>query len=154
RFRARFYRPELIRRVLQFGGPIPALKELDRLSGAENKLIDIQHSLPPKVTLTATPSAESASDDTRYQIQAVAAPADGDSIRSLRLLIDGRPGPETHDAEALTASPVPEGLGSGSATQFSWTINLTPGNHQLIVKAESSRSIGLSDPVNVVVAPQ
>ena len=154
RFRSRFYRPEVIRRVLAFGGPMQALKELDRINGVENKLIDIKHSLPPKATLTITPSTGENAAGGLFEVDARAVPVDGDSIKSLRLIIDGRPGPENHDAEELAPPPVPEALGVGSVTQVKWKLTLPPGAHQVALKAESGRSIGLSELVPVVVEPQ
>lgn len=151
RFRARFYRPELIRRVLAFGGPLQALKEVERLNGGESRLIDIQHSLPPKVTLKAESVADADEGTVQVEVQAIA--AEGDSIRSLRLLIDGRPGPEIHDREALAPAPSPESVGAESGSKMSWRLTLSAGNHQLAVKAESDRSTGISDVVSVEVTP-
>ncbi len=153
RFRTRFFRPEVIRRVLAFGGPMQALKELDRISGNENRLIDIRHSLPPKVAIEIIPNADAKSDDTLVQVQATVNPADGDSLRSLRLIIDGRPGPENHDREELAPSPAPASVATASETRMTWKVDLRPGQHQLAVKAESDRSIGVSDVVSVVTAP-
>jgi|GEM_PF-1583905 WD40 repeat protein len=154
RFRSRFYRPELIRRVLTFGGPIQAMKELDRISGAENTLIDIKHSLPPTASLTLSQNADLGREEGPVQLQATATPSAAKPIRSLRLLIDGRPGPEIHDSEILAPSPAPESLGTNSAIQIPWKVTLPPGVHQLVLKAESDRSIGLSAPLPVVVAPE
>lgn len=148
RFRARFYRPELIRRVVAFGGPMQALKALDKISGVENRLIDIQHSLPPKVALEVMNAADGAEQD-MVQVHASAVSSEGDSIRSLRLLIDGRPGPETHDRDELLPPPAPESAGVGSGSRVTWTVKLTPGSHELAAKAESEKSIGVSDPVTV-----
>lgn len=150
RFRARFYRPEVIRRVVAFGGPMQALKELDRINGSESRLVDIRHSLPPKVTLkTEVLNA----DEGAIQIDASAVPVAGDSIRSLRLLVDGRPGPETHDRDALAPSPAPENVGGDSGSRVSWKVVLLPGKHQISVKAESDKSIGVSDPESVEISP-
>lgn len=149
RFHARFHRPELIRRVVGFGGPMQALKELDRINGVESPLIDIKHSLPPKVTLEVTPVVDPSAEPGTMQVHASATAAEKDSIRSLRLLVDGRPGPETHDREELAPPPAPESAGPGLGSHMTWTVRLTPGRHQLAVKAESDRSIGLSEVVPV-----
>ena len=154
RFRSRFYKPELIRRVLPLGGPMQALKELNRISGVEDKLIDIQHSLPPNVSLTVTPISINGPDSESLEIRTSVSPAEGDSIRSLKLLVDGRPGPVNSDAEQLAPSPIPETAGGGSAVQLTWNAKLSPGKHQLVLKAESERSVGMCDPVSVVVAPE
>jgi WD40 repeat protein len=151
RFRKRFYRPELIRRVLSAGGPLQALKQLEPDS-KEIKLSDIQHSLPPKVTISVMPPANELEPGAKYQVQVSASPSDGDSIRLLKLLIDGRPGPQTHEEESLAPSPVPESVGTGQESRVVWDISLSPGSHRLVAKAESDRSIGLSDPADVSTA--
>jgi len=151
RFHARFFRPDVIRRVLAQGGPIQALKELDRIKGSDTRLIDIRHSLPPQVTLTVTSNPTGAPIANTIRVQATARVAEGDAIRSMRLLIDGRPGPETHDREALAPPPAPEAAAAAIGSHVSWDVELLPGKHRLHVKAESDRSIGMSDPVPVEV---
>lgn len=149
RFRKRFYRPEIIRRVLSAGGPMQALKQIEP-PGSSTKLTDVQHSLPPQVTITVTPQSTDASDG-RVEVQVAATPAAGDSIDALRLLIDGRPGPATKDDDELSPSPVPDSVGTGQESRVTWQLTLSPGPHRLVAKADSERSIGLSDPVDITV---
>jgi WD40 repeat protein len=151
RFHERFYRPDLIRRIVPTGGPVQALKEMDRLRGSTTPLIDIKSSLPPQVQLSYPANVNGPTADGSVQVQAVAHVRTGDSIRSLRLFIDGRPGPETHDAEVLAAAPAPESVvaGGGLQSRFNWTVTLLPGKHRLTAKALSTRSAGLSEDLDV-----
>ncbi|MDB5341772.1 MAG: repeat-containing protein [Schlesneria sp.] len=150
RFRKRFYRPEIIRRVLSAGGPMQALKQITPANGVESKLTDVQHSLPPEVSISVTSQTSDATDG-RVEVRVAATPSSGDAIQSLRLLIDGRPGPATKDDEELSPSPVPDSVGTGQESRMTWQLTLSPGPHQLIAKADSERSIGLSDPVDLNV---
>ena len=149
RFRKRFYRPEVIRRVLSAGGPMQALKELEQASGTEIRLADVKHSLPPQVSVTASPVGPE--EDRKFKITVAASPMEGDTIRSLKLLVDGRPGLETRDEEILVAAPVPDSVGSGRESRVTWELTLPPGPHRLVAKADSDRSIGLSEQVSVTV---
>lgn len=149
RFRKRFYRPEIIRRILSAGGPMQAIKELEGAGGGEIALTDVKHSLPPLVTVTATHATSDI--DAKFEVQVSALPMEGDSVRTLKLLIDGRPAAETRDEEALEPMPAPESVESGRASKVTWNLDLPAGPHQLVAKAESERSIGLSDPLDVTV---
>lgn len=152
RFHSRFYNPELIRRVVAFGGPMQALKELDRIRGSETRLIDIKHSLPPVAKLEIS-SLSDPDQEGLYRVEATAQPAEGDSIRSLRLLIDGRPGPETHDREELAPPPAPE-IAAGQGPHVTWQVKLAPGKHRLALKADSDRSSGISEVTPIEFEPQ
>ncbi|MBS0201259.1 MAG: hypothetical protein JSS49_00060 [Planctomycetes bacterium] len=147
RFRKRFYRPEVIRRVLSAGGPMQAIKELNGASRSEVRMADVKHSLPPLVTVTASPIGPES--DGKYQIQISASPMDGDTIRSLKLLVDGRPGLETRDEDVLVPAPAPDSVGTGRESRVTWELTLPPGPHQLVAKADSDRSIGLSEPLTL-----
>ncbi len=156
RFREQFYRPDLIRRVVPAGGPIQALKELDKLRDVTSHLVDIKHSLPPNVTLSV-PATSGVPDVTgMIQVQASARAEKGDAIRAMQLFVDGRPGPESHDPEALAAAPQPESVtdASGPTARIAWKVPLTPGRHRLVTKALSNRSAGLSEFVDVEQAGQ
>ena len=82
-------------------------------------------------------------------IRAVAKPVGKDQITALRLLCNGRPYPGDRgikgvQVEGTEAVPVRE----------SWAVDLTPGSHQFAVKAETAKSYGLSEPVEVTYAPE
>ena len=149
RFRNKFYRPDIIRRVLSAGGPMQALKGLEGTGGRDVHLADVGHSLPPKVTLTAEPGDPAVGSKVRVQV--VATPVDGDTIRSLKLLVDGRPVAETRDEELLAGTPVPDSVGTGLESRVVWNVPISPGTHRLIAKADSERSIGLSEPLSITM---
>ena len=151
RFRKRFYRPELIRRVLSAGGSMQALKQLEGMDGGEAKIVDIKQNLPPQVTVTVTPPEDASAPDAKCQIQVAATPQAGDSIRSLKLLVDGRPGPETRDDDVLTPAPTPDTVATEQQSRITWELALSPGPHRFVAKADSERSIGLSDPVDATI---
>lgn len=157
RFRQRFYRPEVIRRVLSAGGPMQALKELEAIAGPSGPgpspagAIDIKHSLPPVVTLTVTQPSNLPDSDGKVEVQIAAAPGEGNTIRALKLLIDGRPGPETSEEELLVPAPAPDTVGSGTQSRVTWKLALSPGPHRLVARADAERSVGMSEPVDITV---
>ncbi len=155
-FHDRFYRPDLIRRIVPAGGPVQALKELDRMRGSTSQLIDIKSSLPPSVTLTLAGAITGPDAAGAIQVQASAWPSRGDSIRSIRLFVDGRPGPEIHDTAALAPAPAPESINAGAEgkSRVNWTIMLQPGKHRLTAKAISTKSAATSEDLEVESAAQ
>ena len=59
----------------------------------------------------------------------------------MRLLVDGRP----YETAARSGAASTEAV----AVSDSWSVRLTPGTHQLMVKADTAKSYGLSEPLEV-----
>src|SRR5205085_1211586 len=63
------------------------------------------------------------------------------AVRSMRLLVDGRPWKGLNEVRSFPDQP--------GEVQASWQVELPPGNHHLVVLADSSVSRGVSAAVEV-----
>src|SRR5205823_13709845 len=91
RFRARFYRPDVIRLLLEKGSVAVALKAADEARGLKagaGKVADLSASLPPSVSFTVKVEKDVAT----IKAEARTA-AEGEPVTSLQLMLDGRPAP-------------------------------------------------------------
>jgi len=140
-FRKTFYRPDVIKRLLDSASLDQALAEADAAAGKTTQQVGVAEILPPKIAITAPSSAKVQLTGKTLEVEAVAHSVGPNPITALRVLLDGR--------------PIPDGLKSfrepvrGEARE-TWTVEIPPGTHQLIVQADSGVSKGLSDPIEVV----
>ena len=118
-FHARFYRPDVIRRIVDASGPWQALQQADFERQRESVPMIIGSSLPPQVNITTSTSQ---TEHTHVEVKAAAQAAQGDQIGSFQLLVDGRP----HKA-APNETPCEE----HAAATDQWSLDLTPGKHTL-----------------------
>ncbi len=140
-FRKSLYRPDVIKLLVRTGNTERALEAADHERGRSSQLTRAAEVLPPEVVINAPNGAQVQIDRPRLEVRASATPRGRDPITAMRLLIDGRPSGEVRRAaEAADAIAVDE----------SWTVMLTPGVHQVTVKAETAKSYGISSPVEVV----
>ena len=107
------------------------------------KAIVIQAAMPPVVKVVVNQQPDSAT----VEVQATATPTGEDPVKSMQLLIDGRPeGPPHELASADGSMPV--------AQQQSWKVNdLPPGEHSLSVRADTDKSYGLGQAPAMIVSP-
>lgn len=140
RFRSSLYLPEVIRHVVT-AGSVPAAFEAAGLKRPEK--LSIPDLMPP--TVEVTNPAASAEAGPKFDVTAVAKPTGGRPVRALRLLVNGRP----YQGEA-SARLIKDG-GEAKAT---WSVELPPGPHTLIVLADSAVSRGASTPVEVRIPGQ
>ena len=139
-FRASLYRPDMIRRLLATGSSRQALAEADDQRAKSTKTVILSASLPPTVNLKL-PNPPAA--DGKLQINVAANPQGEQPVEKLRLLVDGRPYDERqYHSELQPGQPAAEVLET-------FTVTLPPGKHELAVKADTSVSYGLSEPVDV-----
>jgi WD40 repeat protein len=138
-----FYRPDVIRRLLEAGNLDAALVAADRERGgpAPAGRADITKLLPPKVRITRPDQSGRTVTSPRVEVEATAEPQGGGAVTALRLLLDGRP---------VGAEKRPGGSGAARAT---WEVELPPGPHQLTVRADSGETFALSDSVDVTYTP-
>jgi WD40 repeat protein len=137
RFRKQLYRPDLIKLVLEKGSVEEALKA----TGAP--AADVEQLLPPQVVLevvdkTALPKVKAKATAT--------AAARGQPVRSLRLLVDGRPLPDGQGVLDLKAGQ--------EKAEAEWTVELPPGEHELKALARGPDTAGTSAavPIDVTAA--
>lgn len=146
RFHSTFYRPDVIRRVLDTGSVAEALAAADKERGQQTKLTDVSQVLPPKVAVTF-PDAGQKLTATKFDVKASATPVGAHPVTSLQLLVDGRPyGGETGLRTLRSTQAV--------AVQERWTVELSPGKHRLAIVAASAVSQAISDEVDVLIAPE
>ncbi len=139
-FRKTFYRPDVVKRLLDAGSVEKALGQADAARGQRSERTDVARALPPKVRLLA-PAAGTVPAGRPVEVSAAAEASGGHPITALRLLVDGRPYGEARGPSSL----------SGAGARASWGVDLPPGKYHLAVKAASAVSDAVSDEVEVTV---
>jgi hypothetical protein len=143
-FRKTFYRPDVIKRLLEAGSVEKALASADRERGQRTEKTEVAKALPPRVSIT-TPKPGPRLTQRSLKVEAAAVSGNGGPVTALQLLLDGRPCGD--DSRKVIRGPRP-----GKVTE-SWTVELPPGTHRLSVKATSDASDANSDEVEVTYAP-
>lgn len=113
RFRQRFYRPDIITRVLTTLDESEALRLADAALGKTNPSnpVKIAAVLPPVVTITS-PKSDTTVSESQLKIHfTIRTPADA-PVRALRVLVDGRPvGSGERQWLVVSADSAPAGTG-------------------------------------------
>jgi WD40 repeat protein len=143
RFRKSFYRPDVIKLVLEERSVEKALARADKERGMGTALVNVSQVLPPRVAITSPTASGVRINDKTLEVKAVARSVGTNPVTELRLLLDGRPVPG-----AVKSFPSPT-LGEAHAT---WTIEVLPGSQRLTVQANSTGSRGVSEPLEIVGA--
>jgi WD40 repeat protein len=138
RFRAKLYRPDVIRLILEKGSVEEALKA----AGVHET--SVAQLLPPRATLELLPGAGATKEAVRLRATA-AAQALGQRVTSLRLFVDGRPLPDAREGKGL--GEWQPGVKKAAAV---WEVELPPGARELKVLARSADTAAVSE---VVVLP-
>jgi hypothetical protein len=155
-------RPDVIQRLLTAGSVAKALEQIDR----ENKVttrsavVEVADVAPPEITLSAPKLKEKDPKLQEPTVEVEAVVQGGKSaVKSLQLLLDGRPLPEGKGLQLLLdGRPLPEGKGlrsiegakPGEKLTRTWTVTLTEGEHTLRVMARTGGGMGLSNDLDVV----
>ncbi len=145
-FHKSLYRPDVIRRLLVSGDVYKSLELADAQRTTHSRKLAIADVLPPQITITAPAEPQIELHAAALTVEASATPADQDPITALRLIVDGRPYGLPKTVTAPAAEP-------GAAIQQQWSLELPPGKHQVVVKAETAESYGLSRPLEVTQLP-
>ncbi|MCI0463352.1 MAG: caspase family protein [Gemmataceae bacterium] len=141
-FRQSLYQPEVIRLLRRAGSLGKALAAAGQ--GKAIAAVNVTQVLPPQVAITAPGSGGQVTvNQQRVEVRAVAKSNGKHPVKSMRLLVDGRPYQGQNGIRAFAD----DGLADRKA---SWQVDLTPGKHVLAVQAESPVSKGLSAQVEVV----
>jgi WD40 repeat protein len=136
RFRQQFYKPEVIKLLLDKGSVKEALKS------ANVEATDVEKVLPPQASLR---KLEQTQAQVTLRVTAHAREPQ-DPLQSLRLLVDGRPLVGAEKGKGL--EDVPGGKLDAEAV---WNVELPPGPHELKVLARTPRSAAPSEAVEVDV---
>jgi WD40 repeat protein len=136
RFRPKFFRPDVVGRLLKEGTLEKALAAAAKEGGPGDKdatVIDVVHVLPPEVYDVKVEPQKGG----KATITAKARPVGKDPITALQLLIDERPWTGKTGAEGLATFAKPP-------YEATWTVALAPGPHQVRVLARTASSLGSS----------
>lgn len=149
-FRNSLYHPELIRRLLDAGSVAQALNQLraDRPQVTPERLTTVEEVLPPEVAITDPSDSPHLTAQNQIAVSAEARSRSEHPVSALRLLLDGRPYEGRKGVQVVPTT----GQTAGKATA-SWTVDLTPGRHDVAVQAETAVSKGLSNPVEIDFRP-
>ncbi len=139
-FHKSLYRPDVIRRLLATGDAYKSLELADAERTTHSQKLAISDVLPPQITVTTPAESQIDLHTAELTVEASAQPTHQDPITALRLIVNGRP-----YGEARSVSP----LDPAAAVEQQWTLELPPGKHQVMVKAETADSYGLSRPLDV-----
>jgi WD40 repeat protein len=149
RFRKVFYRPDVIRRIIEAGHWKKALDLADLQLARTTKPIELSAALPPTVSISLPKSGDDAptSDPNASppRLEAEARPSGAEPITAMKVVIDGRP----YGLRQYTPKPVAAGSAKAPDVREAWNLTLTPGRHEVAVKADTARSYSLSEPIEV-----
>ena len=148
RFRKSLYRPDVIKLLLDEGSTEQALLVANARSGRTGDPTDVSQVLPPTIEIASPTEAMLSVSQPSIEIRAVATPRGGEPIVGVRLLLDGRP----YLGREGQRNIVRDRAGAEPVRQL-WTVELTPGVHQIAVKAETAKSSAVSRPLTVAFAP-
>ena len=144
-FRKSLYRPDVIKLILRTGSTERAVELAEQELKRHGAATTIDRLLLPQVIITSPGQPKLRVSQSTLWVQAVATPADKTPIMALQLLLDGRPYQGSSTARFALVKPA-----EGQPWQRSWNVELSPGTHQIVVKAETSLCYGnLSDPLEV-----
>ncbi|NQT11959.1 MAG: WD40 repeat domain-containing protein, partial [Planctomycetes bacterium] len=146
-FRKTLYRPDMIRQLLEKGSAEQALLAAGRESGRTGEPTSVSEVLPPNVQLTAPQGPKIEVSQPSVEIRAVATPQGKEPILAMRLLLDGRPYQGRLGQRAIVRERA-----RADAVEQTWTLELTPGVHQVAVKAETAASYAVSAPLEITFA--
>jgi len=144
-FRKSFYRPDVIKLLLQEGSVEKALAQADKARGKKSQITEVAGVLPPFVLITSPDKAKIDVTEPTVEVRFIAKPVGKHPITALRLMINGRPYP---GAEGLKKFDVPR----TDDIRDSWTVRLAPGVNSIAVQAESLVSKAVSEAVEVTVS--
>lgn len=133
RFSKTLYRPDVIRALLETGG-------LERtLARRDERATEVAEIRPPRVQIV-TPSTRRVSAQTRrVEVTAVAQAETDAPVESLTLLLNGRPYQRKSPGDPQVTRRGERDL------QASWSLELTPGEHRVGVRADNARTQGTDE---------
>lgn len=137
-FRKTFYRPDVIKLLLQAGSLDAALARANKDRGVRTERTEVTRSLPPRVAIL-TPGRQVTSSRLDVEVEAEGNP--NNPITGLRLFLNGNP-VQQHPFNT------PQ---TGKVTR-SFHVDLPPGTHRLTLKATGKASDGTSSEVEFTYA--
>jgi len=149
-FRERFYRPDVVRRVLQQRDVTEALRLANTDRGMTNNGSDdptpaVTQALPPVVRILSPESGAAISADSIVVRVAVRTPADA-PVTVLRALVDGRPAASARgqDFSHATVTAVGDGLQTGESA-YTLSVPLPARDCQIAIVAQNKNAVSVAD---------
>jgi WD40 repeat protein len=139
-FRKALYRPDVIKKLLAAGSVSRALELADQETGRKTEPVELENLTPPIVAITSPRAGSTAKE--RIEITAEAVSRTKLPIKSLRLMVDGRP----YEGDLGRKFAVKK----EQKQSDTWTAKLTPGKHRISVVAETELSQATSPEIEIV----
>ncbi len=138
RFRKQFYRPDVIKLLLQTGSVAGALEA----AGSSGELTTVRENLPPRVEILSPQSAHSSTASEEITIRIQATQTGRHPVTELQLLVDGRP---LDGRGGIVRLDEPQ-----QSVTHSFHVPLIPGvEHSIQARADNGVSYGLSKEILV-----
>lgn len=141
RFRAAFYRPDVIERMIPAGGEAEAVRLADADRGRKTEVVEVNKTLPPLVTIKSPENNVEVSKPSLKVEFAVRTPSDA-PVTAVRALVDGRPIGGTKRIQEVDSKTAPE-------TAQSLDVPLPPRDCEITIIAENKH--GASAPITLKV---
>src|SRR5262249_40715478 len=120
RFHKSLYRPDVIRRLLETGALTRSIEQPDRERNELARVVRVADVLPDNVQITQPTATRVEQTESKFTIRAAAEPRGDHPLKSLQLIVDGRP--------VDPPRPVaPRAEGEKARVEEEWTIELPPG---------------------------
>jgi WD40 repeat protein len=133
-FHKSLYRPDVIRNLLEAGDLARSLELADQQRAERTRILKISDVLPAEVKIVEPGQTVVKLSEPKLVVRAKVETKTDTRATAMRLLIDGRP----------YGAPRPV-----AGAEQTWDVELPPGQHTLVVKAENDNSFALSSPVEV-----
>jgi hypothetical protein len=140
RFRKALYRPDIIKLIFEKGSVEAALMSI------KEKAVEIERALPPRVRIE---SLDFDKNKRTVNIKVATESSEGQPIKALRLLVDGRSFP---DGKYSLENPSKKELAALRVDGWS-DVHVPPGKHELKILIRGPDSADISEPKRVGIPP-
>jgi WD40 repeat protein len=140
-YRKSLYRPDVIKLLLECGSVEKALEAADKARGQKTSFQSFQQLRPPSLAVTTSASAVVMSQP-GVKVTARITNAGSHPVKSLQLLLDGRPYQGDQSLLAVQGE-----------TLLTWDVDLPSGLHRLSVQASTEVGSARSDEIELTYQP-
>ena len=145
RFRDRFYRPDVVARILTARDEAAALAEADAEAQRRTPKTDLARLLPPVVTLLS-PRDEVEAKETSVAFRVAVRSPSGEPVTAVRAYVDGRPAADTR---GLVFEPDPVPVDPAAERTYTFSVPVPKRDCTVAIAAETR--LATSEPVPVKV---
>ena len=145
RFRGRFYRPDVVARVLDTLDEGTAVAQADAEAQRKPETTDFTKLLPPVVTILA-PAAETEVREASVAFRVTVRSPSGEPVTAVRAYVDGRP---AGSARGWTYEPDPQPADPSAERDYSLAVVVPPRDCTVSIAAETRLATGEPVPVKL-----